>query len=31
MGINKVGIGMGKARLDAEPSFDISTFEQKKE
>ena len=29
MGISKNGIGMGNARLDAEPSFDNSTFEQK--
>ena len=29
MGVNKVGIGMGNARLEAEPSFDNSTFEQK--
>lgn len=31
MGINKVGIGLGNARLEAEPSFDNSTFENKRE
>jgi len=31
MGINKVGIGMGNARLEAESSFDNSTFDNKKD
>ena len=31
MGINKVGIGLGNARLEAEPSFGNSTFENKRE